>query len=151
MPRPKTALIADDEKHVRLFAKLLLREVGITTVWEAADGVQAIELLNTHEPELLLLDINMPQMNGFDVLKELQSAGWKLPVVMLTAENSMKSVREASQLGAVGYILKHAKRDDALASLRDALVDIEAGVAGGEGGSGIEGQTGTEGEQAPKV
>ncbi len=133
MPRPQTALVVDDEKHVRLFAKLLLREVGITTVWEGTDGTQAIELLNTHEPDLLLLDINMPQMTGFEVLKELKEAGWNMPVIMLTAENSMKAVREASQLGAVGYILKHAKRDDALASLRETLDAIEAGESGAGG------------------
>lgn len=133
MPRPQTALIVDDEKHVRLFAKLLLREVGITTVWEGTDGTQAIELLNAHEPDLLLLDINMPQMTGFEVLKELKEAGWNMPVIMLTAENSMKAVREASQLGAVGYILKHAKRDQAIASLRETLDAIEAGEAGSGG------------------
>lgn len=133
MPRPQTALVVDDEKHVRLFAKLLLREVGITTVWEGTDGTQAIELLNAHEPDLLVLDINMPQMTGFEVLKELKEAGWNMPVIMLTAENSMKAVREASQLGAVGYILKHAKRDDALASLRDTLDALEASDGGSSG------------------
>lgn len=133
MPRPQTALVVDDEKHVRLFAKLLLREVGITTVWEGTDGAQAIELLNAHEPDLLVLDINMPQMTGFEVLKELKEAGWNMPVIMLTAENSMKAVREASQLGAVGYILKHAKREDALTSLRETLDAIEAGDSGSSG------------------
>ena len=100
MGRPKTALIVDDEAHVRAYAKLLLREAGIREVWEAADGGQAIAALEAHEPELVLLDVNLPVMSGLEVLRQLQEAGWTTPVVMLTAENATKTVQEAAKFGA---------------------------------------------------
>lgn len=124
MPRPTTALIVDDQAHVRVFARLLLREVGIDTVWEAADGTAALELLQQHEPQLVLLDVNLPRMSGLEVLAELHEAGWSTPVVMLTSENAGKTVQEAARLGARGYILKHSPRDAALAALRDVITDL---------------------------
>ena len=71
MARPTSALIVEDEPHVRVFVRLLLKEVGITTPWEAADGTQALAMVAEHQPELVMLDINLPMMNGLEVLKLL--------------------------------------------------------------------------------
>lgn len=122
MARPTNALIVDDEPHVRTFARMLLREIGITEVWEVADGVKAVEFLNQYEPQLMLLDINMPNMNGMELLQELHGAGWDVPVIVLSSESAMKTVQDAAALGACGYILKHSPRQEALKNLR-ALVD----------------------------
>jgi CheY-like chemotaxis protein len=126
MPRPTNALIVDDEPHVRVFVRMLLREVGIADAWEAANGVEAIEQLNAHEPELLLLDVNLPRMSGLEVLRELKAAGWDLPVVMMTAESSMKTVKEAAELGACGYLLKQSPKEECLARLREILDELAA-------------------------
>jgi CheY-like chemotaxis protein len=133
MARPTNALIVDDEAHVRLFARLLLKDVGITNVWEASDGQQAVELLNTHEPQLLLLDVNMPVMGGLDLLRELQAAGWNTPVIMLTAESSVKTVQQAAALGAAGYLLKQSSREESVAALREILDEVAEGETDASG------------------
>ncbi|MES2695787.1 MAG: response regulator [Verrucomicrobiota bacterium] len=121
MPRPTNALIVDDETHVRAFLRLVLREVGITECWEAPDGPTGLQLAAQNQPELILLDINMPQMSGMEVLAKLYAELPEIPVVMVTANSSTTNVNEAARLGAIGYVLKHAPRDQAIGALKDAI------------------------------
>jgi two-component system, chemotaxis family, chemotaxis protein CheY len=132
MPRPTNALIVDDEPHVRAFVRLLLKEVGITACWEAQDGAQALAMILHHRPELVLLDVNLPVMSGLEVLEQMKMARMDIPVVMVTAQSAMKTVLESVRLGAVGYVLKHSPKAEALKALNEALSAIE------QGGSGIE-------------
>jgi len=125
MPRPTNALIVDDEPHVRAFLRLLLREVGITTCWEASDGQMALDMEQQHQPELMLLDINLPQLSGIEVLTKLRERNSEVPVVMMTSQSAISNVNEAARLGAIGYVLKHVSKDEALAALRDALENLE--------------------------
>ena len=126
MARPTSALIVEDEAHVRVFLRLLLKECGIETAWEAADGAQGLALVAQHRPELVLLDINLPVMNGIEVLQVLQEEQPDLPVIMLTAQSAMKTVLECVKLGAVAYILKHSQKDEAAKMLREALDGLAA-------------------------
>ena len=126
MARPTTALIVEDEQHVRVFLRLLLKECGIETVWEAGDGAQALALVGQHQPELVLLDINLPIMNGVEVLQVLHGEHPGLPVIMVTAQSAMKTVLECVKLGALAYLLKHSPKDEALKILRDALDGLAA-------------------------
>ncbi len=121
MTRPTNALIIDDEDHVRVFLRLLLMEVGIGQVLEASDGARGLALALEHQPELVLLDINLPMMNGLDVLKQLSLERPRIPVIMVTSQSAMKTVLEASKLGAIGYILKHSPRAEAVRMLGEAL------------------------------
>jgi two-component system chemotaxis response regulator CheY len=121
MPRPTNALIVDDEAHVRAFMKLMLRELGINDCWEAADGVTAVQLAQQYAPELILLDINLPGLNGLEVLAQLKEINPDFAVVMATAQRAMSNVNEALRLGAVGYLLKHSPRDETMAMLRDVV------------------------------
>jgi two-component system, chemotaxis family, chemotaxis protein CheY len=126
MGRPTTALIVDDESHVRTFLRLLVREIGIETSWEAADGPAGLALVAERTPGLVLLDINLPGMGGLDVLAKLQAAWPEIPVVVVTSQSAMHTVRDAARLGAVGYILKHNAKDQIVESLRD-VIDTMAG------------------------
>jgi two-component system, chemotaxis family, chemotaxis protein CheY len=65
MPRPATALIVDDERHVHVYLRLLLKKLGVETVWDAAEGHTALELAAMHKPDVVLLDINLPQVSGW--------------------------------------------------------------------------------------
>lgn len=122
MPRPTNALIVEDEAHVRVFLRLLLKDCGIENVWEAADGAQGLAMVESHRPELVLLDINLPVMNGMEVLRFIQEEKHPgLPVVMVSSESAIKTVRDAVRLGAIAYILKHSDRAEALAMLSEAL------------------------------
>lgn len=125
MPRPTSALIVDDEPHVRMFVKLLLKETGITKTWEAGDGAQGLALVAEHQPELVVLDVNLPVMNGLEMLACLHIDHPDVPVVMLSSESAMKTVLEAARLGAIGYVLKHSPKDEALKMLREALEQLD--------------------------
>jgi two-component system chemotaxis response regulator CheY len=129
MPRPTNALIVDDESHVRSFLRLLLKEVGIEECWEAPDGATALELVARHRPQLLLLDVNMPQMNGIEVLAKLREAQSDIPAVIVSAQSSLGVVNEAARLGAVGYVLKHAPKAEAVEALRDVLDSLDETLA----------------------
>jgi two-component system, chemotaxis family, chemotaxis protein CheY len=130
MGYPTSALIVDDESHVRAFVRLLLRELGITECWEAADGVSAVQLAQQHRPELVMLDINLPGMSGLQVLGQLKQHVPDIPVVMVTSQSAISTVSEAVRLGAVGYLLKHCPKDDTLKALREVLESINPSEGG---------------------
>ncbi len=140
MARPTNALIVDDEAHVRVFVRLLLKQFGIEEIWEAGDGVRALAMIAQHRPELVMLDINLPMMSGVEVLAALHDEPWSPPVIMISAQSSMKTVTECVKLGATAYILKHSPRPVALKMLGEALdrlaqaqpADGEDEVADGE-------------------
>jgi two-component system chemotaxis response regulator CheY len=132
MAYPKNALLVDDESHVRAFVRLLLQEVGITECWEAADGVSAVLLAQQHKPELVLLDVNLPGLNGLQVLAQLKQHDPDLPVVMVTSQSAISTVSEALRLGAVGYLLKHCPKDETLRALRDVLESLDEVEPGAE-------------------
>lgn len=129
MPRPTNALIVDDEAHVRVFVRTMLKELGIVKTWEAGDGGQAIAQIQEHWPELVLLDVNLPVMGGLQVLQEIHDVAPEIPVIMMTSQTTMKTVNTAAQLGAVAYILKHSPKDVIIRALREAIDAIEAGDA----------------------
>ena len=66
--RPTAALIVDDEPRARAFVKMLLKQPGSGTTWESGDGVQALAMVAQHNPEFVMLDINLPMMGGIEVL-----------------------------------------------------------------------------------
>lgn len=125
MPRPTNALIVDDEPHVRAFVRVLLKEVGITQTWDAADGTQALAMVAAHNPKLVVLDVNLPVMSGLEVLTLLHEQRPELPVIMLSSQSAMKTVLECVKLGAVAYILKHSQPKEALKMLRDAVDGLD--------------------------
>lgn len=125
MPRPTTALIVDDEPHVRVFLQLLLKEAGIVTTWQAVDGAQALAMAALHRPEVVLLDVNLPIMGGLEVLEQLGRMLPEVPVIMVTSQGAMKTVLEAVKLGAAAYILKHIPRAEALKMLCEALDSVD--------------------------
>ena len=125
MPRPNTALIIDDEAHVRAYFGEILKELNVATEWEAADGQQGLSLALQHRPGLVLLEVNLPVLGGMEVLAQLQSVAPEVPVVIVTAQNRLQTVRDAQRLGAVTYLLKHSPREELIASLRDVLDYLE--------------------------
>lgn len=140
MARPTNALIVDDEPHVRVFVKMLLKQLGIENTWEAGDGAQGLAMALEHKPELVMLDVNLPMMSGLQVLEALGRERPELPVIMLSAQSSMKTVLECVKLGATTYILKHSPRSEALKMLGEALdaLDAEQGDDEAEAGAADE-------------
>lgn len=101
-----TALIADDEAHMRTFLKLLLKDIGIEKVYLMQNGMDAVEAFQEYEPDLILLDINMNKMNGIDALKIIKEIKAEAKVIMMTAVSTRSTIEESARNGATYYILK---------------------------------------------
>ena len=101
-------LIVDDFSTMRRIIRGLLKEMGCADADEAEDGVVALAMLKAQKYDFVVSDINMPNMNGFDLLKAIKAdAGLKhLPVLMVTAEARKEDIVIAAQIGAAGYIVK---------------------------------------------
>lgn len=117
-------MIADDHSMVREGLKSLLELEGdIEVIAEAVDGLDCLEKLGEHKPDVLLLDINMPNMNGLDVLKELKARKSKIKVLMLTVHNETEYLMRAVDIGINGYVLK----DSESAELKRAIFAVVDG------------------------
>src|SRR3979411_1824267 len=101
-------LIVDDSAAIRKILQRVLRQaaVPVGTVYEASDGVEALEILKAQTVGLVLSDINMPNMDGLEFLSRVkaQEVWKKLPVVMVSTEGGQAKVLEAVELGAAGYV-----------------------------------------------
>ena len=104
--RKRTILIADDEPEVVQLVRMILEWEGYTVV-AAADGLKTLERVETHNPDLILLDVRMPKMSGLTVLEHLaKSEAVAIPVIMLSVVTTQPDVRSALQRGAVAYLTK---------------------------------------------
>lgn len=103
-------LVVDDSAAIRKILQRVLRQTGvpIRTIYEAGDGQEALEVLKAQKIDLVLTDINMPKMDGLQLLASVRaSAQWRgIPVVMITTEGGEAKVGEAVKLGAAGYVRK---------------------------------------------
>ena len=113
-------LVAEDEPLIRLDIVETLKEAGYDVVGEAADGQEAIDLALDLEPDLCVLDIKMPKVDGItateEILKELSCA-----IVMLTAYSQKELVQRASEVGAMAYVVKPFGPDDLIPAVEIAL------------------------------
>lgn len=108
----KTCLVVDDSKVIRKVARHILEALGFQ-VNEAADGAEALDACRAATPDVVLLDWNMPVMNGIDFLRALGTAGLarRPKVVFCTTENGMAYIRTAIEAGADEYVMKPFDRE----------------------------------------
>jgi two-component system chemotaxis response regulator CheY len=108
MPTDLKFLIVDDFSTMRRIVRGLLKEMGCNNAEEAEDGAVALNMLRAAKFDFVVSDINMPNMNGFDLLKAVKADdGLKhIPVLMVTAEARKEDILLAAQSGAAGYIVK---------------------------------------------
>jgi two-component system chemotaxis response regulator CheY len=101
-------LIVDDFSTMRRIVRGLLKEMGCNNADEAEDGVVALAMMKAQKYDFVVSDINMPNMNGFDLLKAIKAdEGLRhIPVLMVTAEARKEDIVMAAQSGAAGYIVK---------------------------------------------
>jgi two-component system, OmpR family, response regulator len=100
----RTILIADDDPHIRQVLSFALDKAGLTTV-EAGDGEEALAAVDAHKPELVILDINMPRMDGLEVCRRLRSQG-DLPILFLSSRDDEIDRVLGIELGADDYVVK---------------------------------------------
>jgi two-component system KDP operon response regulator KdpE len=127
-----TLLIVDDERSIRLSLRTILSNFGFVIV-EAARGEEALSLVRSAEFDAVLLDINMPGMDGIDVCRSMRRTAPRLPIVMLTVQDSEDRKVEALDAGADDYITKPFQLRELTARLRVAVrrnrVDENVGQA----------------------
>jgi two-component system chemotaxis response regulator CheY len=121
-------LIVDDSQTMRKIIQksIILSGFEIGNCWEAGNGREALDLLNSRMVDLIFADLNMPVMNGSEMLKELQKDEKRrgIPVVLITTEGSEKRLEEAYALGIKGYIQKPFHPE----TIRDVLNQIMEGA-----------------------
>src|ERR1019366_8468188 len=118
------------------------------TVWDAADGPAALALAAAHSPEVVLLDLNLPQVDGLDVLAKLKAEHPKMPVIVVSAQSTLKTFSRARELGAEAYVLKYRAKSDVRSQISEALDRIGAGPTGAAAGDGAKQAGGGRGPRA---
>ncbi|MDD6217412.1 MAG: response regulator transcription factor [Roseburia sp.] len=117
-------MIVDDHSMIREGLKQLLELDGdMRVVEEASDGVECLEKIGTAKPDVLLLDINMPRMNGLEVLAKLKEKKIKTKVLVLTVHNEIDYLLKAVEIGINGYLLKDSESSE----LKKAIVSVVDG------------------------
>ncbi len=119
-------LLVDDEPHIRKFVGLILKNFCQPVVIEAGDGLEALAAFAQHSPDLVLLDVNMPRLDGVQTLERLLQSAPGANVVMLTSLINRQTIEECVRLGALGYIRKDTPREEIAAQLAGIMQDCFA-------------------------
>jgi len=114
-------LMIDDHTLFRVGLQGLLEHRGIEVVAAVGDGQEGIRLASELEPDVVLLDMRMPGMDGLGVLRQLRQAGLSMPISMLTTSSNEQDLVEALRSGAQGYLIKDMQPDELVVALRDIV------------------------------
>jgi two-component system chemotaxis response regulator CheY len=114
-------LLVDDEAHIRKYVSLILKQLGAPKVIEAGNGEEAIAAYQQNKPDVVLLDISMPLMNGLETLKKIKEIDPEALIIMLTSMVNRQSIDEALSLGASNYIRKDTPKEEIAKAIQDTL------------------------------
>ncbi len=114
-------LIADDLSFMRMIQREILSERGYTVVGEASDGIQAVERYRALRPDLVVLDITMPNMNGLEAMRKIFEIDPKARVIMCSALGQQNLIVEAIKAGVRDFIVKPFKPERILSAIEKAL------------------------------
>jgi response regulator NasT len=129
----RTVLVAEDESLIRMDIVETLGDLGFEVIAEAADGLEAVELAKSKLPDLIVMDIKMPNLDGISAAEQLQSL--RIPIVLLTAFSQRELVERASEAGAMAYLVKPFSPNDLLPAIEIAwsrhqqIVALETEIA----------------------
>ena len=114
-------LIIDDHALFRVGLQELLTRRDITVIDAVGDGTEGIRLAQESEPDVVLLDLRMPVMDGLSVLRRLRDVGLTMPVVMLTTSTEERDLVESLRNGAQGYLIKDMEPDEVVSALHEVV------------------------------
>jgi two-component system response regulator NreC len=115
---PTRIVLADDHVLVRQGLKSLLEREHFQVMAEASDGQEAVKLVETHHPDIAILDISMPTLNGIDAARGLSRSAPKTKVILLTQHEEEQYIHEALEAGVKGYVLKNQVASDLIQAIR---------------------------------
>ncbi len=118
-----TILVADDEPDTLDLLEITLGRAGYR-VLRAVNGREALDVVRRERPDLLLLDVMMPQLSGLDVLKTLKAEGAAPPVILFSARGRADDLAAGIEAGAVQYLVKPTSRDRLLEAVRSVVADL---------------------------
>jgi two-component system, chemotaxis family, chemotaxis protein CheY len=116
-------LVVDDEAHIRKFVSRLVMSLGDPVILQAANGEEALRVYEREKPVLVLLDVNMPRVDGIEALRRLKRMDPDCVVIMLTSLVNRQTVEECLQLGAIAYLRKDNPPDDMAARMKKVVDD----------------------------
>ena len=116
-----TVLLVDDSRMSRKMLKNLLEEEGYSVIAEAGDGLEAIEAYKTHKPDLVTLDITMPNMDGIEALTELIAIDPTVKAVMITAAGQQNKLIQALKIGAKKFITKPFEKEEVINNINEVM------------------------------
>lgn len=114
-------LIVDDAAFMRMMIKDILQKNGYEVVGEAGNGLQAVELYKTHKPDLVTMDITMPEMDGIEAVKEIKAMDPGAKVIMCSAMGQQSMVMDAIKAGAKDFIVKPFQADRVLEAIKKII------------------------------
>ena len=123
MPR---VVLADDHKIVRQGTKLYLESMGIDVVGEATNGNQAVEMARTLHPDVVVMDIHMPELTGIEATRRIRHDSEDVRVLVLTAYDNPAYIHALLEAGADGFVLKTAELSELLKALREVAIGKQA-------------------------
>jgi YesN/AraC family two-component response regulator len=124
MAIPRSALVADDENHIRSYVRIILNHLGVEEVFEAKSGDEVLDLYVSNKPDVVFLDINMPGLTGLEVLPKIIEVDPDAVVIMLTGHASRHLVENSARAGAVHYIRKDTPQQEISKMLRELFEEI---------------------------
>lgn len=113
-------LIVDDQFGIRILLNEIFQKEGYKT-FQAANGVQALEIVNNEEPELVILDMKIPGMDGLEILKRIKKDNQSIKVIIMTAYGELDMIQEAIDNGAITHFAKPFDIDDILKAVKEQL------------------------------
>ncbi len=116
-------LLVDDSKSLRSLIRKSLESAGFDNLMEADDGKHALDILSANPVDLIISDINMPRINGIELLKSVMKNPFlkKIPFIVLTSETHNKTFKKAMQIGATDFIKKPFTRDDLITKIKSII------------------------------
>lgn len=122
---PYKVLIVDDSPVLRMIITRILKSESFEIAGEATNGREAVEQYNILQPDLVTMDIDMPEMNGIDAMKVIREGNPDATILMLTGDHESGTVLEALKNGATNYVVKTAERNVILSKVRQTLKKTE--------------------------
>jgi len=144
MEEKRRIIIAEDATIVREGLRMILSaNADYDIVGEAEHGIEAIQLARKHNPELMLMDLSMPRMNGMDAIREIKKENPAIRILVLTVHKSDEFIAAALDAGADGYVLKDASRAELMLAVKSVL-EGKSYISPGITGSIIQGYLGSQ-------